>query len=1125
MIASTSSRNKMKKDETERIVAPHGEFEGQELREAHGGPQTEQKVLVNSTEPKSKNTDNYFLVTSKCRVSLNLYKNDINIKTENTEPTSSTLPTGLLLLENENYSDLKNYFESKTNKLFISVTIKNQDILELKRTLNSILDNFNYLNSKIGFSLNDASIIIIADGIANLDTEFKQIFFKSEAAMKDPQPKPKEEVRDYLHCFRAVYSDAKYENPGIMKRLDVMFVIKETNAGIINSHLVFLNGFCNEFKKDKLEGVCALLTNAGTGIDPKAIKKCFTTMVAFPETSAISGQVEVNVDNVTVVSWVAGLYFDFKFCNDFEKHLEGFLGHASDLDNSFSFFKLKEVLSPEFSKNYFKNCQFDDKYDNPFDKTIKDYSGKYISDRLVLCQKSPNIVRFVPDAYASVNYGSEFIPKMASLEYEKVTDIGGYFHLRRRLYNSKLFSTINFMSLFCDIWKTQLSGLRKFAICILAIYHLIMQGIDYLMISFNYCFIFAILSQSFFYRPDATTWLMWIYLIIIGVFLILGLAHNNVRHFWTMYFILICILLAYYIMVVCLWGYSMFYMSNSIEYLYNDITNFNISPVMYTSNEADNFYKVYHKLDRPAIIGVVIINVIGYLCPIIFSLALHPMKFVKPFYFGFLSYFFVLPTFGGMQQIFSLSNCDDYDLNTANLNKEEEDERVSEYRKFKLINILVYIALNGIFIYLFATLNASISTKVTAVAGMVYFFTFFFLFKAFAATGNYFKFILCEKKTRKACSDQLKKSFIGDVNKKSEPIAKSNIDVAHIDFNTKTEFQAKVEIGGLQPSPSKDKKTSDKVPKVSVLNMMGDSELDLSSPSKSKKSPKKVTKKASRGINERIDGDEDEEILGGGIDLPKRDKVKYNSDEGEDEIPPTNKERISSGKIDLKIEVNTDIGGEHVEILEDMTRSPKRKKEDSYIEDVEKSRNSKQSKVSEKDHYNKYQFENNEDEFDHHSDKIENFSVKEDEIHAEIKGEAHIEVNDQYLDSQENEHFEVKQQTFSDFGIAAKKSGNLEDELDKVKMAAKIDMNLKASANFSIGGGKEAKVTGNLKASENWSSSGFEDRHEEKLLKEEEDDKRVTMGDVAEAEKHEGTEDDEALREKKIFDMGENPHD
>ena len=414
---------------------------------------------------------------------------------------------GLLELENENYTDLKNYFNSKTNRLFISINLEHEDIQELNNTLCSILNNLNYLNRKIQLNQNEVSIIIIADGISSLHTDFKKLLFNSETIMADNLPPPVENVNDYMHCFRAIYGDSEYQqNPNPFRKLDLMFVVKEKNTGIINSHMCFFNGFLHSYRsKENPESVYALLTTAGTFLDFKAMNKCYGTMEAFPETSAVTGQLDVNLDSEPVLSFLSGRYLDNKLNSMYDQHLESCLGHVNNISESFSFFK-SSAITNEFIDVYFKYSQFEQLYlKTPYEKVVRDYSGKFFSSNLFLTQNTLSVIKYVPDAIAKVNSAYEYvlqtietthdanIPKNATSNDAKANnqnlsnkenntliskkscekkvktyDLASYLHDRRSHYNSKLMSTLHHLSIFCSVWQTPHLGITKFGLCVIS---------------------------------------------------------------------------------------------------------------------------------------------------------------------------------------------------------------------------------------------------------------------------------------------------------------------------------------------------------------------------------------------------------------------------------------------------------------------------------------------------------------------------------------------------------------------------------------------------------------------------------------------------------------------------------
>ena len=226
----------------------------------------------------------------------------------------------------------------------------------------------------------------------------------------------------------------------------------------------------------------------------------------------------------------------------------------------------------------------------------------------------------------------------------------------------------------------------------------------------------------------------------------------------------------------------MYYMSINTVNIYNDVTNFNISPVFEQTATSNDMllFKSYYIMEKGTAIAIAVVVIIGYLIPLILYLIKRPLETLKPFYFGIVSYLFMLPTYGGMQQIYSLSTIDNYEFNTLHLTNEEEEFRCSSYRKFKLINILVFIFLNGVFIFVFAQIVPNLQVKVSIIAGMVYFFTFMFLFKIVLASVDILKF-LCDKAVRHKANSNLYKKYGIKV-----PItATSSIDFTNVNFNLK----------------------------------------------------------------------------------------------------------------------------------------------------------------------------------------------------------------------------------------------------------------------------------------------------------------------------------------------------
>jgi len=503
---------------------------------------------------------------------------------------------------------------------------------------------------------------------------------------------------------------------------------------------------------------------------------------------------------------------------------------------------------------------------------------------------------------------------------------------------------------------------------------------------------------------------------------------------------------------------------------------------MFTSSEPDSkFLQVYYRLDRPVIIGVFIINMLGYLIPLILSLSLNAIHVLRPLYYGIMSYVFTLPTFGGMQQIYSLSNCDDYNLHTFNFTKEEENTRTAEYRKFKVVNILVFIALNLAFIFIFAQTAPTIQQKISVVAGMVYFFTFFFLFKAFLSAADVLRFIV-EKKLRHAATEKIVKSF---QDKKGEANINSNIDLENVNINAKIEVKASIDKDKVDRVNSaaevKTVSVLDKPKTKKEINLPGLNELTGGSASGRAGVGVKAKNEGNTGLNVNLMIDQNSFEL---LDRELQDKeheVRYSTgNKHNDSLPEVGNERMTPVvKRNLAVDIKADI---QFEAYESEGAGLTSKSQDQG--NVKVNSNTINNNLESEEHA---KTDENQEEggYEDKNQSIENFQIEENDdekLH-----------NDSNWDS-------------------PKKAKTLDEVADKVKMGGKLNysQDLKYAASVSVGSSLEVNKKDSNKShnkSDIKKSAHFYDENKTSPGKKqssrliEEDEKKVTMGDVDEGER------------------------
>lgn len=268
----------------------------------------------------------------------------------------------------------------------------------------------------------------------------------------------------YVHLFEnTVY----YEDYPPMQ---FMFALKEFNAGKLDTHLWFFEGFAHHFFRvmnertplvhQELYCVCI---DAGTRPKPEAIVKLVEALDSDPSIAGVCGEITVdkglNPKNV-VHNWtVAAQNFEYKIGNLLDKCCESVFGFISVLPGAFSAYRWSALSPPELACTsalrpivpYFRSVTHGGEM-NAF------YGNMYLAEDRVLCLElvcsrfACNVLRYVEGATAVTD-----VPDCTAALTKQ----------RRRWLNGSFFAQLYaiWQALFeFRLWRTRHSVWRKILI-------------------------------------------------------------------------------------------------------------------------------------------------------------------------------------------------------------------------------------------------------------------------------------------------------------------------------------------------------------------------------------------------------------------------------------------------------------------------------------------------------------------------------------------------------------------------------------------------------------------------------------------------------------------------------------
>lgn len=234
----------------------------------------------------------------------------------------------------------------------------------------------------------------------------RENFYKSDDDVS--RTNPRFTVDDGMPVFCHLFENIiKYKD---FVPIQFMFALKELNAGKLDSHLWFFEGFAHYFYRLQKEEVYCVTLDAGTRTSSKAIVRLIERMEGDSDVAGVCGQIAVaeplNWRNILNI-YVASQTYEYKVGNFLDKSFEAFFGSISVLPGAFSAYRWTALSPPELGAfsikrpivPYFTSCTAGGTL-NPF------YGNMYLAEDRVLCNElvcgvyRRNKLSYVPEAEA-----------------------------------------------------------------------------------------------------------------------------------------------------------------------------------------------------------------------------------------------------------------------------------------------------------------------------------------------------------------------------------------------------------------------------------------------------------------------------------------------------------------------------------------------------------------------------------------------------------------------------------------------------------------------------------------------------------------------------------------------------
>jgi chitin synthase len=239
-------------------------------------------------------------------------------------------------------------------KMFLVVTMYNEEDTEMERTMRGVNENLQHLVQSEGKEMWQRYLCcIVSDGRTKANPNTLNYmaslgFYDGDLIRK---PSANFDVRLHMFEFTAQFrEDDNFE--AFFPPLQIIFALKEHNGGKLDSHMWYFNAFA-----DQIRPTYCILIDVGTQPRRRAIYKLYRAMETNRRIAGVCGEIAAYKPNY-INPVVAAQVFEYKISHILDKSLESTYGFITVLPGAFSAYRF-EAIAEEDGKGplveYFKS--------------------------------------------------------------------------------------------------------------------------------------------------------------------------------------------------------------------------------------------------------------------------------------------------------------------------------------------------------------------------------------------------------------------------------------------------------------------------------------------------------------------------------------------------------------------------------------------------------------------------------------------------------------------------------------------------------------------------------------------------------------------------------------------------
>ncbi|RLN10657.1 hypothetical protein BBJ28_00022734 [Nothophytophthora sp. Chile5] len=400
----------------------------------------------------------------------------------------------------------------KKIRVFITITMYNEEGSELQGTLTGIAKNLAYMSEQWGERVwESVAIAVVSDGRTKASASCLDFLTGLGAFDEEIMTVTSIGVDVQLHLFESTVQLVRDDNfEAFYPPVQLIFALKENNAGKLNSHLWFFNAF-----SEQLLPTYTVLVDVGTIPGPSSIFKLIRSMDRNPQIGGVAGEIAVDHPNY-FNPVIAAQHFEYKISNIMDKSLESVLGFISVLPGAFSAYRYEAIRAEKGVgplPEYFKSLTTSTRDLGPFKGNM------YLAEDRILCfellaRRGRNwTMHYVKDAIARTD-----VP-------ETLVDL---IKQRRRWLNGSFFAGLFAISNFSRVWKESGHSLpRKIVLTLQFVYLGVQNLLSWFLLSNLFLTFYYVLTLTLYSdMPVLLAIVLGIYLAIIGGIVVFALGNR-----------------------------------------------------------------------------------------------------------------------------------------------------------------------------------------------------------------------------------------------------------------------------------------------------------------------------------------------------------------------------------------------------------------------------------------------------------------------------------------------------------------------------------------------------------------------------------------------------------------------